>query len=99
MAQEFAKKFYKSKAWLKCRGSYTANRITIDGGLCERCKGRIGYIVHHKIKLNKSNINNPDISLTHCNLEYVCKQCHDDDHYKDMHGEDKLLSARIKCAQ
>lgn len=77
MAKEFAKRFYKSKEWLKCRGSYIQQRISIDGGMCERCKERQGYIVHHKIHITKDNINNVDITLNHNNLEYVCKHCHD----------------------
>lgn len=50
----------------------------IDGGMCEECHDRLGYIVHHKIALNQDNINNVEISLNHDHLEYVCKQCHDE---------------------
>ena len=77
MAKEWAQAFYKSKKWLKCRNSYIQERIMIDGGMCEECKQRIGYIVHHKITLTPTNIENPDVSLNHSNLEYVCKDCHD----------------------
>lgn len=85
MAKEFAKRFYKSREWQSCRESYIAKRIKIDGGLCERCKDLTGYIVHHKKYLTPGNINNPDITLNHCNLEYICKKCHDNEHYYDMH--------------
>ena len=74
----FAKSFYKSKAWKQCRESYISERIGIDGGLCEVCKKRLGYIVHHKITLTESNINNPVISLNHEHLSYECKSCHDE---------------------
>ena len=51
MAREFAKRFYKSKAWQECRASY----LKSVGGLCERCykKGLIvpATTVHHKIWL------------------------------------------------
>lgn len=77
MAKEFAKAFYKSKAWLKCRESYIAEREAIDGGICETCHEQPGYIVHHKILLAPDNINNPDISLNHSFLKYDCKDCHD----------------------
>ena len=77
MAKNFAKSFYKSKAWGACRASYIAKRIMIDGGMCEQCHERPGYIVHHKIPLTPTNINNPDITLNHCNLKYDCKTCHD----------------------
>lgn len=75
MAREFAKKFYKSSAWIKCRNSY----ISSVYGLCERCE-KPGYIVHHKIHLNQSNINDPDVSLNHDNLEYLCLDCHNEHH-------------------
>ena len=80
MAKEFAKAFYKSKAWIKCRASYIAS----VQGLCERCleKGYIvnGYIVHHKILLTPSNIDNPDITLNWDKLEYLCHTCHNLEH-------------------
>lgn len=80
MAKEFAKSLYKSNAWRKCRESY----IKSVNGLCERCleKDKIvpGYIVHHKIELTKYNIINPDISLNHNNLEYLCLDCHNEHH-------------------
>lgn len=75
--KEWAAWFYKSKAWTKCRASYIAKRVSIDGGMCEVCKEEQGYIVHHKIILNKNNINDPDVALNHDCLEYVCKKCHD----------------------
>lgn len=78
MSKDFAKTFYKSKVWQKCRRAYIAERIKTDGGMCEICHKRLGYIVHHKIMLNQNNINNPDISINHSNLQYVCKRCHDD---------------------
>lgn len=77
MAKEFSRPFYSSAAWLACRQSYIAERIKADGGLCEECRLRIGYIVHHKINIDESNVNNPEITLNHDNLQYVCKYCHD----------------------
>lgn len=86
MAKEFAKKFYQSKAWKSCRNSYIAKRVTIDGGMCERCKERVGYILHHKVLLTAQNINDPYIALNHSQLEYLCKPCHDNEHYTEIHG-------------
>ncbi len=51
MAKDWAKAFYKSAAWQKCRDSYIAKRIAADGGLCEECQEELGYIVHHKIRI------------------------------------------------
>lgn len=78
MAKEFAKKFYDSKAWEDCRESYIAYRISIDGGKCEYCKedDDMGYIVDHIEELTPENINNPEISLNHENLQYISLKCH-----------------------
>ena len=75
MAKEWAISFYNSKAWKDCRSSYISSVF----GLCERCEST-GYIVHHKEHLTPNNINNPNISLNHDNLEYLCKRCHDEEH-------------------
>ena len=75
MAQEFAKKFYKSKAWLKCRDGF----IKSVYGLCNRC-GKPGYIVHHKEVLTPANINNPYVTLNWNKLEYLCLDCHNKEH-------------------
>lgn len=77
MAQEWAKAFYRSKRWTRCRNAYIGSRILADGGLCEECHDRPGYIVHHKVPLTQENISDPEAGLNHGNLEYVCKECHD----------------------
>ena len=94
MAKEFAKSFYRSKAWKNCRKSYISKRVMIDGGMCEVCKNNLGYILHHKIHLTPVNIKDPSISLNHCHLEYVCKECHDDIHYKEIYGE----KVELRCS-
>lgn len=75
------KAFYKSTAWKKCRAAY----IKKCGGLCERClaQGLIkpGYIVHHKTHLTEENVTNPDIALSFDNLEYLCMDCHNAEHF------------------
>lgn len=78
MAKEWAKKFYNSKRWIRCKDSYIDYRVGIDGGMCEECHNNLGYIVHHKTTLTPDNINNPDVSLNHRELKYVCKDCHDE---------------------
>lgn len=71
MAKPYAIKFYKSKAWRKCREEY----ITKVFGLCEWC-GESGHIVDHIEPITPDNINNPDITLNHDNLQYLCLDCH-----------------------
>ena len=79
MAKEFAVKFYNSKAWKQCRKSYISKVF----GQCERCQ-EPGYILHHKIELTPDNINDPDITLNHDNLQYLCLDCHNRIHGIDV---------------
>lgn len=78
--REFAKGFYKSKAWQRCRAGYIAFRRGVDGGMCEICRDVPGYIVHHKQHITSHNVNDPDVTLNWSNLQYVCKHCHDVEH-------------------
>lgn len=78
--REFAKAFYHSKEWLKCRAAYIAQRRAIDGGMCESCHEKPGYIVHHKIELTPENIHDPYIALSFSNLKFDCHECHNAEH-------------------
>ena len=71
-----AKRFYYSKAWQKCRAAYIASVY----GLCERCT-QPGDIVHHKTYIDSSNVHDPNITLNHDNLEYLCRKCHNTEHF------------------
>lgn len=84
MAKDFAKAFYNSKQWKRCRAAYIAHRKAIDGGLCESCGEVPGYIVHHKEELTPENIHNPAIALGFSNLKYDCHICHN----KENKGEE-----------
>ena len=75
MAKEFAKAFYKSVAWQKCRAAYIQSVF----GLCERCQ-RPGDILHHKELLTPQNINDPNVTLAWENLQYLCQECHNREH-------------------
>lgn len=77
MAKDYAKQFYKSTAWKKCRASYFAYRH----GLCERCRNP-GKIVHHKQYITPDSINDPDITLSFSNLELLCQDCHNREHHE-----------------
>ena len=81
MAKEFAKAFYRSKEWKKCRAAY----ILSVNGLCETClkKKRItpGKILHHKQYITIDNINDPYITLNWDNLEFECQDCHNKEHH------------------
>ena len=88
MAKEFSKSFYSSAAWQTARHAYIMQRISIDGGLCERCHSVPGYIVHHKEHLAEDNMNDPCITIDQSNLMYVCKQCHDIIHEAEYRGRE-----------
>ena len=70
------KEFYKTGAWKKARRAYIASREAVDGGICEVCGVEPGKIVHHKIWLDDSNCNDPNISLNPKNFMYECQTCH-----------------------
>ena len=91
MAQEFALQFYRSRAWIKCRAAFIAHRISEDGGLCQMCHDKTGYIVHHRTKLTSKNINDPNITLSFDNLMYVCHDCHNVIHFADWQHLDYLF--------
>jgi len=75
--KEYAKKFYKSKAWKNCRAAYFTSKY----GLCERCAGP-GKIVHHIKYITPENITDPNITLNHSNLELLCQDCHNREHHE-----------------
>ena len=68
--------FYGSPAWKDCREAYKAK----VHGLCELCLASgvytPGEIVHHKIKLNAKNIDDPSVTLNFDNLQLVCREHH-----------------------
>ena len=80
MARPFAKRFYSTTVWYKCRNDYAAYR----GHLCERCLRRgilaKGEIVHHKVELTPDNIDDPNVTLNWDNLELLCRFCHAEVH-------------------
>lgn len=86
MAAPWAKNFYTSKAWIKNSKAYLASQ----DGLCERCraKGRLvpAVIVHHRIHLTPELIKDPQIAMSWSNLEALCKDCHNKEHFASDHG-------------
>lgn len=86
MARDFAKAFYKSKAWQDCR-SFILKR---DGYLCVKC-GYAAEEVHHKKHLTPQNIHDTSITLNPENLISLCRSCH-----FDIHRADKAEGIRKK---
>lgn len=80
--KEFAKTFYASKAWHDCRRAFLMSK----NNLCERCSTPDNPvpadIVHHKVYLNRYNIDDPNITLCWDNLEALCQDCHNKEHHR-----------------
>ena len=77
----YARAFYKSAAWEACRRAY----LKKVASLCERClkEGRYtpAEIVHHKIYLTAENIKDPSVALNFDNLEALCMEHHNREHF------------------
>lgn len=85
--QPYAEQFYKSKTWQHCRESYAKS----VGYVCEDCRAkgimRAGDEVHHIVPITPSNINDPNITLAHGNLVFLCHDCHMKRHKKNKRFE------------
>jgi len=90
MAQEFAKKFYKSAEWQRLRTWYIRSVF----GLCEKC-GNPGKILHHKVFLTPYNITDPSVSLNPDNLIYLCKDCHELTHHSRFDASGRPLPPQV----
>lgn len=88
MAKDYAKKFYNSKQWLSTRELYKLSKF----GICERCKYPNANHIHHKIVLNEYNINDLDVTLNFKNLELLCHECHNQEHFSKHSPLQKGLS-------
>lgn len=92
--QEFARKFYKTQAWKKCRAFIWSR----DRGLCVDCMRR-GLVtpaeeVHHIQPLTPDNINDPAVSLNPENLVSLCRECHKARH-KDEAGNRRYVVDKL----
>ena len=78
--KKYAEHFYKSLSWQNCRNAYLKSK----GGLCEKCleDGKItpAEEVHHRVWINESNINDPNITLNFSNLIALCREHHRREH-------------------
>ena len=96
-APEQQRAFYHSKAWLNCRAEY----LSSVGGLCERCEAkgiiRPARFVHHKEYISLDNIQNPEILLSFDNLEALCFDCHNLEHFKNMKRYKVDEFGRVEC--
>lgn len=80
----FTNNFYGKAAWKKCRASFIAERIAIDGGRCQMCGEEQGEIVHHVQEITPETIEDVNVILNHDNLRYLCRACHG-----KVHGQEQ----------
>lgn len=78
MAKDWARRFYNSPAWKRCRRLFLESKHW----LCERCD-QPARIAHHKTYLTPANINDPYVTLHWRNLEALCEECHNREHHVD----------------
>lgn len=80
MAQSWAKTFYNSTQWKKCRETI----LKRDRYRCQTpgCYNPAEE-VHHKTKLTPKNINDPMVSMNPENLISLCGDCHKAKHERD----------------
>ena len=81
MDRNVSRKFYKSKVWQDTRRAYADS---VDW-ICERC-GKPGKIVHHKKHLTMTSINDPFQTVGFKNLELLCHDCHNKEHFGSKDG-------------
>ena len=68
--------FYHSRAWKRLSKAFLMSRNYI----CERC-GKPAEIAHHKKYLTAENVLDPAVSLNPDNLEALCMECHNMEHF------------------
>lgn len=68
--------FYHSRAWKRLSRAFLLSRNYI----CERC-GKPAEIAHHRKYLTAANVLDPDVSLNPANLEALCMECHNTEHF------------------
>lgn len=87
MAQEWAARFYSSKAWQDLRWK----RILEENFTCQECHENYmlspeKLIGHHKVELSPQNITEANIALNSSLIKILCKNCHDKIHKRFGHN-------------
>lgn len=68
--------FYNGKAWRRLSKVFLQSKQYI----CERC-GQPAEIAHHKTHITPRNVSDPAVTLKPANLEALCLQCHNTEHF------------------
>ena len=93
MAAKWTHGFYQSARWIRNSKAYLAS---VDG-LCERCRARgiltPAVIVHHRIHLTPERMNDPQLTMGWDNLEALCQDCHNKEHFREQTAQRYAWSA------
>ena len=88
--------FYKTREWKDCRTGY----LDKVNHLCERCLANGLYVparfVHHKIYLTRENYKHPEISLNFDNLEALCFDCHNNEHFEKKQKRWRIVDGKVE---
>ena len=71
------KQFYHSRAWRQLSKAFLQSKNYV----CERC-GNPAQIAHHKQHITPRNLTDPEITLNPANLEALCLNCHNAEHFR-----------------
>ena len=82
--------FYGTRKWKQCRAKYKSLHP-----ICERCE-KAGIVkraerIHHKVYLTVDNYKDPEISLNFDNLEALCFDCHQAEHFRNADCREGLF--------
>ena len=92
--KDYAARFYKGAKWQKVSAAYMASKNYI----CERC-GEPGKICHHKTYITPQNITDPMIVYNFDNLECLCQDCHNKEHFQKTNRARFDESGNIKSVK
>ena len=87
--------FYKSQAWKNTQRDY----MKLANGICERCKAKgiikPAYFVHHKTHLTADNVKIAAIAYGFNNLEALCFDCHNAEHFNNNNKRWRIEDGRL----
>jgi 5-methylcytosine-specific restriction enzyme A len=90
-----SRRFYKSKAWEKCRETIMER----DNYLCQKCLKRKKItpadMVHHIKELKDY----PELALNEDNLISLCNPCHNEEHPDKGKKKPKKRNSKIKVVK
>ena len=82
MAKDYSKHIYNSQKWKNLRKQVAEESFYICQLCCKPTYSNEG-IVHHKTRVDESNVGKPEITFNKENLIYICRECHGKIHNRE----------------